>query len=198
MSSGTLSSGSAGSATPSRRWPRGLQLSVENADAHRLLGRNLMTIGRFDAAQTELEQALKLRPQWAEAHYDLGKIYSAHDNYPPARRELEEAIRSTPHIWKAYDVLGFVMEAMGDDNAAVSHYKKAAEINQVAGAGASSPYINLAAYYNRTGSPTTAMEYALKALQLNPKSDGGNFQLAKALDRPREVARSGRSAASRN
>ena len=66
---------------------RSLQLNLENADAHRLLGRNLMTIGRFDAAQTELEQALKLRPQWAEAHYDLGKIYSAHDNYPPARRE---------------------------------------------------------------------------------------------------------------
>src|SRR5207248_2363848 len=72
---------------------KSLQLNINNADAHRLLGRDLVTIGRYDAAQTELEQALKLRPQWAEAHYDLGKIYSAHDNYPPARREFEEAIR---------------------------------------------------------------------------------------------------------
>src|SRR5258708_11769638 len=150
-----------------------LQLNIGNADAHRLLGRNLMTIGRFDAAQTELEQALKLRPQWAEAHYDLGKIYSAHDNYPPARRELEEAIRLDPSYMEAYDVLGFVMEAMGDDKAAVSLYKKAAGINESRRAGNASPYINLAAYYNRTGDPAAAIEYARKALQLNPKSDGG-------------------------
>src|SRR5262249_53306957 len=73
-----------------------LQLNLDNADAHRLLGRNLMVIGRYDTAQTELEQAVKLRPQWAEAHYDLGKIHSAHDNYPPAKLELEEAVRLNP------------------------------------------------------------------------------------------------------
>jgi hypothetical protein len=31
---------------------KSLQLNVKNADAHRLLGRNLMLIGRFDVAQT--------------------------------------------------------------------------------------------------------------------------------------------------
>ena len=45
------------------------------------------------------------------------------------------------------------------------------------------PYINLAAYYNRVGDPKLAVENARKALQLAPKSDAGNFQLAKALDR---------------
>src|SRR5262249_24999205 len=135
------------------------------------------------AAQTELELALKLRPQWAEARYDLGKIYSAHDNYPPSKRELEEAIRLDPSYMEAYDMLGFVMEALGDDNAAVSNYKKAVEINESGGAGYASPYINLAAYSNRVGDPKTAMAYARKTLRFNPKSDGGNFQLAKALDR---------------
>ena len=97
---------------------------MSNADAHRLLGRELMTIGRFDAAQTELEQAIKLRPNWAEAHYDLGKIYSAHDNYPPAKREIEEALRLDSSFMEAYDLLGFVCEALGDDIAAVSNYNE--------------------------------------------------------------------------
>ena len=165
---------------------KSLQLNIDNADAHRLLGRDLMMIGRFDAAQTELEQALKLRPQWAEARYDLGKIYSANDNYPPARRELEEALRLDPSYMEAYDTLGFVMEALGDDNAAVSHYLKAASINESRGAGFAAPYVNLAAYYNRMGNPKLALENARKALALIPKSDGGNFQLAKALDRMQE------------
>ncbi|PYR16537.1 MAG: hypothetical protein DMF98_28070 [Acidobacteria bacterium] len=142
-----------------------------------------MRIGRYDAAQTELEFAVKLRPQWPEVRYDLGKIHCAHDNYPPAKRELEEAIRLDPAYMEAYDLLGFVMEALGDDAAAVSLYKKSAAISESRGAGFAFPYINLAAYYNRIGDAKLAVEIARKALEMNPKSDAGNFQLAKALDR---------------
>ncbi len=160
-----------------------LRLNIANADAHRLLGRNLMLIGRFDAARTELEQAVKLKPQSAELRYDLGKIYSAHDNYPDAKRELEAAIRLDPSYMEAYDALGLVMEALGEDAAALGHYRKSAEINEARRAGFSSPYINLAAYYNRIGNSNTALENARKALEMNPKSDAGNFQFGKALDR---------------
>src|SRR5262249_28854820 len=162
---------------------KSLQLNINNADAHRLLGRNLMTIGRFDAAQIELEQTLKLRPQWAEAHYDLAKIYSAHDNYPPAKRLLEETIRLDSSYMEAYDLLGFVMEALGDDNAAVSNYKKATELNESRHGNYTGPYTSLAAYYNRIGEPAKAIQYARKALDLNPKADGAAFQMGRALDR---------------
>lgn len=162
---------------------KSLQLNIRNAEAHQLLGRNLMAIGRFDAAQTELEQAVKLKPQAAEIRYDLAKIHSANDNYPPAKSELEEAIRLDPSYIDAYDALGFVMEAMSDDDSAVRLYKKAAEMNESRGSNFASPYVNLAAYYNRTGNSDLAQEYARKALQQNAKSDGGNFQLGKALER---------------
>jgi len=162
---------------------KSLQLNIKNAEAHQLLGRNLMAIGRFDAAQTELEQAVKLKPQSAEIRYDLAKIHSANDNYPPAKSELEEAIRLDPTYIEAYDALGFVMEAMSDDDAAVALYKKAAEMNESRGGNFAAPYVNLAAYYNRTGNSDLAQGYAQKALQKNAKSDGGNFQLGKALER---------------
>jgi tetratricopeptide (TPR) repeat protein len=165
---------------------KSLQLNLKNADAHRLLGRNLMLIGRFDVAQTELEQAVKLSPQRAEIRYDLGKIHSAQDNYPPAKRELEEAIRLDPSYMEAYDALGFVMESMGDDSAALANYRKSAELSETRGAGFVSPYVNLATHYNRLGDSKLAAEHARKALRLNPKSDAANFQLAKALDREQE------------
>ena len=46
---------------------KSLQLDIRNAEAHKILGRNLMIIGRFDAAQVEFEQALRYKPDSARA-----------------------------------------------------------------------------------------------------------------------------------
>jgi len=40
--------------------------------------------------------------------------------------------------------------------------------------------VDLSAYYNRTGQPDKALEYARAALELDPKSDRAWFQKAKA------------------
>src|SRR4029077_16798629 len=92
-----------------------LNLNVKNADAHKILGRDLMVIGRFDAAQTEFEQAIRYAPKSSEAYYDLAKLYSLQDNWLEARKQLEEAIRLDPRYIEAIDSLGFAQEALGDD-----------------------------------------------------------------------------------
>src|SRR5439155_831231 len=38
---------------------RSLQLDVRNAEAHKILGRDLMVVGKFDVAQTEFEQGIR-------------------------------------------------------------------------------------------------------------------------------------------
>jgi len=58
-----------------------LSLDATNADAHKILGRDLMAIGRFDAAQKEFEQAIHYTPNSSESHYDLGKLFSLQDNW---------------------------------------------------------------------------------------------------------------------
>ena len=87
---------------------------------------------------------------------------------------------------EAHDALGFVMESMGDESAALAHYRKSAELSESRNAGFVSPYVNLAAHFNRLGDSKLAAEHARKALRVNPKSDAANFQLAKALDRLQE------------
>ena len=91
---------------------RSLELDVTNAEAHKILGRNLMIIGRFDAAQIEFEQAIRYKPDSAESHYNLGKLFSIQDTWEPARQAFEAALRIDPSYVEAIDALGFALEAL--------------------------------------------------------------------------------------
>jgi tetratricopeptide (TPR) repeat protein len=142
-----------------------------------------MIIGRFDEAQVEFEQALRYKPDSAEIHYNLGKLFSIQDNWEPARKEFEAALRSEPSYVEALDALGFAMEALNDDTGAVALYEKAIALNEARHGSFASAHVNLSAYYNRTGNPDKALEYARKALELDPKSDRAWFQAARADER---------------
>ena len=160
-----------------------LQLDLKNVEAHKILGRNLMIIGRFDAAQIEFEQAIRYKPDSAESHYNLGKLHSIQDNWEPARRAFEAALRIDPSYLEALDGLGFALEAVGDDAGAVAKYQEAIRLNEARGGQFAAAHVSLSAYYNRTSEPAKAIEYARKALELDPKSDRAWFQKAKADER---------------
>jgi tetratricopeptide (TPR) repeat protein len=159
-----------------------LQLNIRNAEAHKILGRDLMIIGRFDAAQTEFEQGIRYDPTSAELHYDLGKLFSMQDNWESARKEFQEAVRLKPSYLEATDALGFALEALGDDAGAVANYEKAIALNEERHGNFASADVNLSAYYNRTGDPAKGLDYAQKALDLDPKSDRAWFQKARAAE----------------
>jgi tetratricopeptide (TPR) repeat protein len=157
-----------------------LQLDVKNSEAHKILGRDLMIIGRFDAAQIEFEQGIRYDPQSAEMHYNLGKLFSMQDNWAPGRKEFEEALRIDPSYVEALDALGLTQEALGDDAGAVASYEKAIALNQARNGKFASAHVNLSAYYNRTGDHEKGLTYARQAIELDPKSDRAWFQKAKA------------------
>ena len=160
-----------------------LSLNVKNADAHKILGRDLMVIGRFDGAQVEFEQAIRYAPDSSENYYDLGNLFSLQDNWQAARKQFEEAIRLEPAYVEAIDSLGFAQEALGDDGGALQTYQKAIALNEQRHGKFVSAHVNLSAYYNRTGDPPKALDYARKALELDPKSDSAWFQMARAEER---------------
>jgi protein O-GlcNAc transferase len=162
---------------------KSLQLDIRNAEAHKILGRNLMIIGRFDAAQVEFEQGLRYKPDSAELHYNLGKLFSIQDNWEPARKSFDAALKIDPSYLEAIDALGFALEALGDDAGAVERYEKAAALNESRQGTFASPHVNLSAYYNRTGDSARALDHARKAIALDPKSDRAWFQRAKADER---------------
>lgn len=160
-----------------------LSLDATNADGHKILGRDLMAIGRFDAAQKEFEQAIHYAPNSSESHYDLGKLFSLQDNWIAADKEFQEAVRIDPGYLEAIDSLGFAQEALGKNDAAVQTYLKAIALNEERHGKFVAAHVNLSAYYNRTGDQAKALDYAQKALELDPKADSAWFQKAKAEER---------------
>jgi tetratricopeptide (TPR) repeat protein len=112
--------------------------------------------------------------------YNLGKLFSIQDMWPEARRAYAEAVRLDPAYMEAYDGLGFALEAIGEDAAAVVNYQKAAQINDSRKGTFAAPYANLSALYVRGANADAALEFARKAVEVNPKSDRGWFQMAKA------------------
>ena len=159
---------------------RSLKLNIQNAEAHKILGRVMMIIGQFDRARVEFEFAARLKPESAEIRYNLGKLYSAQDNFPAARKALEHALRLEPSYVEAHNALGFVLESSGLDDKAVASYRRAMELSESAGQPFAAPYVNIAAFYNRKNQTREALEYAAKALEIDPKSDLALFQAAKA------------------
>jgi tetratricopeptide (TPR) repeat protein len=83
---------------------------------------------------------------------------------------------------EAYDGLGFAMEALGDDAGATANYKKSIELREQRRASFASPYVNLSALSNRIGNSDAALDYARRALDVNPNSDRALFQMAKAQE----------------
>jgi tetratricopeptide (TPR) repeat protein len=162
---------------------KSLELDIRNAEAHKTLGRNLMIIGRFDAAQIEFEQALRYKPDSAESCYNLGKLFSIQDNWEPAKKQFEAALRIDPSYLEAIDGLGFALEALGDDPGALAAYRKAAALNEERRGTFASPLVNISAYYNRTDDPAKGLEYADQALALDPRSDRAWFQKGRASER---------------
>jgi len=167
---------------------KSLSLDVQNAEAHKILGRALMVIGRYDAAELEFEQAVAQKPDSAEIQLSLGKLHSIQDEWEPARQALEAALRLEPDNVEALDALGFALEALDDDAGAVATYERAIELSEAQGRGFASAHVNLAAYYNRAGDPQRALEYAERAVELDPRSDRGWFQKGRADERQGRLA----------
>lgn len=157
-----------------------LQIDIRNAEAHKILGRDLMIIGRFDAARLEFQQGVQYDPGSAEMHFNLGKLYSIQDQWPAARNEFEAALRIDPSYLEALDGLGFAEDALNDDAGAVTSFEKAIAINEQRKGKYISAHVNLSAHYNRKGDSVKALIYARAALALDPDSDAAWFQEAKA------------------
>jgi superkiller protein 3 len=172
-----------------RELAKALELNADNPEAHKILAKDFVVIGKWDYAQTELQQATRLKPESAEIHYSLGEVYSGRDMLREAKSEFTAAIQHDPSYFEAYNALGFTEESLGDDAAALAAYMKAMQIAEQKGSKFDAPYINVSEYYNRLNKPDPALEYARKAIALNSKSDLGYYQMARAYQSQGEWGR---------
>ncbi len=163
-----------------RELAKSLELNTNNAEGHKILGKDFVVIGKYDYAQTELEQAARLAPDSAEIHYSLGEVYSVRDMFREAKPEFLKATQLDPKYAEGYNALGFTEESLSNDTAALAAYETAIRVAQEKGSKFEAPYVNLSAFYNRLLNPELALQYAQKAIELNPNSDLAFYQRARA------------------
>ena len=169
-----------------RELSRSLQLNPDDAQAHKILGLVCTFVGRYDLAEVELEAAARLQPKSPEIHYFLGRVYYTRQVFASAQREFQTAIQLNPAYMKAYNNLGLVMETLGKNDEAVQNYTTAANMNEAQHLNSPLPFEYLSAHYNREREPDTAIEFAEKALRIDPQCDLAYYDLAKAFQTQNE------------
>jgi tetratricopeptide (TPR) repeat protein len=165
-----------------RELSKSLELNSANAEAHKVLGLDCASVGRYDLAEVELQAAAQLTPHSGEIHYFLARTYYTLGVYPLAKTEFETAIRLDPASVKAHSNLGLTMEAMGDYEGALKQYQQAIQLQKEDPMAPKYewPYTYLSAFYNRQHEAGEALVYAHNAIEINPRSDTAYFEMAKA------------------
>jgi len=155
--------------------------------------------GKYNEAEQELQQALKLDPKYGYAMNQLAYVYSYQSKYDEAIKYFKLYTSVSPGDANPYDSLGDLYFRMGKLQDAVDQYKEAIRIKPDFGSGTRISYIYaLEENYDEamkwvdqfiSAAPSSghrAVGYQLKALY---HYFFGNFQLAlEELDKAKEFA----------
>lgn len=159
---------------------RSLSINLHNAEAHKILGYDLVITGEFDLAEREFQEAIRLNPKSVESHYLLGRTYFERGRPAAAAKELECAKELDPSYVKAYHNLGLAYEALNKVELALENFSKALELNAANAKPSAWPYIDFAGFRNRRGEFQDAVDLLNKALVADPSSAEANFEISKA------------------
>jgi tetratricopeptide (TPR) repeat protein len=151
-----------------------------DADVLLALGRTLGQYRQHQDALKVLERAASLQSSFFEAQFNLGLTLAALKDIPRAKEALNEAVRLKPESYDAQLLLGTILVESGkDDEAAIRHLRKAAEIR------GENPRLLalLGMRYTQSRYYMEAIATLSKAVQLDPGNPEIRFLLLQAHDR---------------
>src|SRR5204863_8674353 len=109
---------------------RAIELNPNYAIAHQQYGNNtLSALGRFDDAIVEGKRAVELDPLSLVINTDMGSDYYYARRYDEAIAQLHKTLEMDPGFYIAHLVLGQVLDAKGDHDAAILECQKARALN---------------------------------------------------------------------
>ncbi len=113
-----------------KEFQRAIELNPNYAIAHQQYGNNtLSALGRFDDAIVEGKRAVELDPLSLVFNTDLGSDYYYARRYDEAIAQLCKTLEMDPGFYIAHLVLGQVLDAKGDRDAAIVECQKARALN---------------------------------------------------------------------
>jgi superkiller protein 3 len=144
------------------------------------LGRTLGQYRQHPDALKVLERAVSLQSSFFEAQFNMGLTLAALKDVSRATEALTQAVRLKPESYDAQLLLGTMLVESGkDDEAAIRHLRKAAEIR------GENPRLLalLGMRYTQSRYYTEAIDALSKAVRLDPGNPELRFLLLQAHDR---------------
>jgi TolB-like protein/DNA-binding winged helix-turn-helix (wHTH) protein/Tfp pilus assembly protein PilF len=93
-----------------------IALNPSNLDAHHWYAQMLMTQGRFDEAEQQMEAALDMDPRSPILRTNLGWLHYFEGRNSQAIAEIEEVVRENPDFLTAHYKLWYAYSASGDQD----------------------------------------------------------------------------------
>jgi tetratricopeptide (TPR) repeat protein len=139
----------------------------KNAVAFWDRGEIYRTIGDFDHAIEDFNQAIKLDPKYALAYQRRSRAYYGKHEYDRAMADIEKALKLDPQDWGTIMDRGLVYEAKGDVGRAFADYDQAIRL---APNSASVAYVNRGHLYAERGDYESAIADYNQAINISPNN----------------------------
>jgi tetratricopeptide (TPR) repeat protein len=110
-------------------WKQAVAMDPENAKAQNGLGISFYVHGDTQAAFEHLRHAVQINPLAVDNHYVLGKFLLEQDHADQAVAEFQTTVSIRQHYVPGEEGLGSAYQALGDDSAALAHWRRAHTID---------------------------------------------------------------------
>ena len=113
----------------------------EVAETYIRKGEDLMSLNKFEEAQSHFEKVIKTYPEFAEAHNKLATVFFLLGDYKNSVNECKVTLKMNPHHFGAWHGMGLCLFKLARYSEAIESFKSALEIQ---------PYANINRKYIAT------------------------------------------------
>jgi tetratricopeptide (TPR) repeat protein len=166
-----------------RKLERSLSLYDGDADAYKLAGLNLVSVGQEEAATGYFERAVALAPQDFMARYYLGLHQLTRKQYAQAQTTIRAVLKLNPDYVDAWLLLGVAHEQLGEEDAATQTYLHAIALAEQQGANNETPYLYFARHLFAQQQFAASLPVLRQAIAVNAQSAPALTLLGRVLMR---------------
>ena len=165
-----------------RKLERSLSLNYGDPDVFKLIGLNLVSLGKEDLAGRYFEIAVDLAPRDFMARYYLGLYQLSNKHYNQAEAGFRRVIQLNPGYVDAYILLGVTLEQRGNETEAIRTYHQAIDLSEQQNLNQETPFLYLARLLISFQSYELSLPPLERAVEINPKSSEARTLLGRALN----------------
>ena len=104
----------------------------EVAETYIRKGEDLMSLNKFEEAQSHFEKVIKTYPEFAEAHNKLATVLFLLGDYKNSVNECKVTLKMNPHHFGAWHGMGLCLFKLARYSEAIESFKSALEIQPYA------------------------------------------------------------------